>query len=177
MNWPSATQILKASGYYDEYVGNNSGPMQRGRLVVAACHILGQKKELEPAWCDRHPECLPYLDVYRIFLSQHRVQLLHFEREFRCEEERFVTHPDQVMLLDDVEADVEIKTGALKLWVALQTAAQVLAIGKRMKRFGLELIPGARPKLIPFPDPRDLDEFRIKARNWWVDAKYLGERE
>lgn len=151
----------------------NKELMQRGRLTHAACHMLAGGGE-DPAWESRHPECAIYIAAYRKFLREHRFVLVEFEREYRCESLRFVSHPDQVGVLDESGlVDLEIKSGTLPRWVQLQTAGQVIAMGTTsMKRFALQLKSDGNYVLTPHEDWRDLDRFRALVDAYWTVQEF-----
>ena len=101
-NWPSTTGIIRHFGLMVDYEGMSNGgaAMRRGRLVTAACHLLAGEQSLGDGWEARHPECHPYLDAYRKFLREHEIKILEFEKEYRSEVYRFISHPDQIVILD-----------------------------------------------------------------------------
>jgi hypothetical protein len=152
---------------------DNSDAMRRGRLVTAGCHMLAAG-DADPAWEERHPECASYLAAYRKFLREHQFVLLEAEREYRCESLRFISHPDQIGVMDGMSPiDLELKSGGLPKWVQLQTAGQVLAIGTpRMRRFALHLKHDASYALIPHEDWRDLDRFRALVDTYWTQREF-----
>lgn len=155
-----------------DYGGRYSASaMQRGRLVTAACHLIAADEDLGDGWEARHTECYGYLDAYRKFLREHEVRLLEAEREYRCEALRFISHPDQIVTLDDNpdSVDLELKSGGMPLWCPLQTAGQVLAMGRpSMRRFGLQLKRDGEYVLYPHTEFRDLDRFRCLIQTWWI---------
>lgn len=172
MKWPSTTGIIKffLAGDYAGFV--NDEAMQRGRLVHAGCHLLASHDEDRP-WEVRHPECHGYLDAYRRFLREHEFALAQAEQEFKCATLRFTSRPDEIGLLDGKHAVLELKSGGLPKWVRLQTAGQVLAIGKpQLRRFALQLKADGKYVLIPHEDFRDLDRFRAMVDTWWTIQEF-----
>jgi hypothetical protein len=168
--------VLRFFGFMAELdQHSNEGAMRRGRLVTAACHLIARNQSLGDGWESRHPECCPYLDAYRRFLREHEFQLWECEGEYRCEALRFVSHPDQIGLLDDLGrlVDLELKSGGMPAWCRLQTAGQVLAIGSpTMRRFGLLLMADGNYKLYPHEDFRDLDRFRSLMDSYWTIQEF-----
>jgi hypothetical protein len=148
--------------------------MRRGRLVTAACHLLAGHEALGEGWEARHPECHPYLDAYRRFQREHRIELIESEVEYRSEVHRFISHPDQIVMLDGSgPVDLELKSGSMPKWCQLQTAGQVLAMGKpQMKRFALQLKADGNYKLFPHEDFRDLDRFRAMIETYWTVQEF-----
>lgn len=174
MKWPSTTEIIKFFGLTADYQSfATEDDLQRGRLVTAGCHMLGQQLE-DPPWEARHPECLPYLDAYRKFLREHQFKLLQWEPEFKSHAHRFVSHPDQLGTLDGPGlVDLELKSGTLPKWVPLQTGGQVLAMGDpTVRRYCLLLQADGGYKLYPHEDFRDIDRFRNMVETWWTIQEF-----
>jgi hypothetical protein len=183
MNWPNNTAILRDSGITAIYPSQTmDDAARRGRLVSAASHLLASRKQIDPAWLTRHDECAPYLDALNEFFERHDFVLWDAEKEVRCEVERYLTHPDWIGLLDGVPADVEIKTGeSPQTWWPLQTGGQLYALrsikypsADKMIRVVLQLARG-QFKLHYHTDPRDMSEFIILVRSYWVKQKYVAE--
>jgi hypothetical protein len=174
LDWPSTTGIIRHFGLMVNY-NPHSAPelMQRGRLVHAACHLLATG-DADLAWEARHPECQPFVEAYRRFLREHTFRLMECEREYRSETYRFISHPDQIGLLDGKRpVDLEIKSGALPRWVQLQTAGQVLCMGApHMRRFALHLKGDGTYALEPHEDWRDLDRFRAMVDTYWTQREF-----
>jgi hypothetical protein len=174
----STTQVLAATGFYDELdaagAANQAVGFARGSALHKACHWLGM--ELEPAWASPHPELDGYLDGYRLFKREHNWRMTMHEAEFKCESLKLITHPDQIGHLDGEFADVELKSGAAPVWVNLQTAGQVIAMNEHLKvrRYCLSLPGDGKYKLIPHTDVRDFGEFRALVNACHVRAKYQG---
>ena len=190
MNWPSTTQVLKAAGLYGdserwfakadanqpaEFECKNSA--QRGRFVDGGCNLLLMGKTLGDGWKSHEACCMPFLDGYREFLLRHRVKLIQCAFEVVHKAERVVGHPDQLVELDGVRAVLDLKSGGMPKTAPLQLASYELAMRSmgmpRAIRVGVQLTRGDF-KLHYFNDPREMDEFIILARAWWVRAKYQG---
>jgi hypothetical protein len=172
LNWPSTTGVLKHFGFGYGSVPHKDA-MRRGRLVTAACHMIAAG-DSDPPWEARHPECAPYLDAYRRFFREHRFILIEAEREYRSAPLRFISHPDQIGMLDEVGVvDLELKSGTYPRWVQLQTAGQVIAMGTpTMKRFCLQLKNDGNYVLTPHEDWRDLDRFRALVDAYWTVREF-----
>jgi hypothetical protein len=183
--WPSTTQLLRHFGLMRDYSEFGSDDaLERGRKVHAACHLLAEHEPLDPIdatpgeWEARNPECTPYIDAYRAFLMDHRVKLLECEREYRSHTHRFISHPDQIVLLDNFGmVDLELKSGSMPKCCPLQTAGQVLAMSKPMRRFGLLLQSNGGYKLYPHEDFRDYDRFRAMVDTYWTIQTYAENPE
>jgi hypothetical protein len=174
MKWPSTTDIIKFFGLaagYEEFSSDEA--TQRGKRVHAACHMIGQDLA-DNAWEARHPECVGYLDAYRKFLREHRFRLLQWEGEFKSETHRFVSHPDQLGVLDRPGlVNLELKSGSMPDWCPLQTGGQVLAIGDpAIRRYGLLLRDDGTYRLFPHEDFRDIDRFRSMVETWWTIQEF-----
>lgn len=187
MNWPSTTQILRHHGLYRHYEDwGNRDALKRGLRVNWACHLIASGRSLDPpeetaagAWEARHAELHGYLEAYRKFFREHHFIVSEFEREYRNEELRFISHPDQLGILDKYGlVDLELKTGSMPLCCQLQTAGQVLAISPRkvaaVKRFALLLTAEGDYKLHPHDDWRDFDRFRGLVDAWWTAYDFGG---
>ena len=183
-NWPSTTQVLADAGLYgdisrwtskadreqpEEYAC--AGGMARGRAVDGGCNLLLMRKQLDVAWCRKHEACcLPFLDGYKEFLRRHDVKLIDCAFEVVNKAERYVGHPDQVVMLDGVRATLDIKSGAMpavtKFQLASYDSAQRSMGMPRTLRVGIQLSRGDfKPHY--FTDPRDLDFWVIEVRHWW----------
>ena len=182
-NWPSTTQVLHDAGLYGDLARwSDSEAMRRGRLVDAACNLLLMQKQLPESWETDHPECVPFIDGYRMFLAKHNpVIMLACAFEVVNKVERYVGHPDQLVMLDGVRALLDLKTGGMPAPTALQLASYEMALDPEMIRtcpktptirVGLQLSRGDF-RLHYFFDPRIKDEWLILVRAWWVKHKYV----
>jgi hypothetical protein len=171
--WPSTTGIIRHFGLVG-FEPDTEAAALRGKQVHRACHLLGAHESLGDGWEGRHPECHPYLDAYRRFQREHRLELIESEREYRSEVYRFISHPDQIVMLDEAgPVDLELKSGGMPKWCQLQTAGQVLAMGKSaMKRFALQLKPDGSYRLFQHDDFRDLDRFRAMIETYWTVQEF-----
>jgi len=178
IEWPSTTQIIKHFGLMLDYGNPNLAAMQRGRYVAAACHLIAAGEPLGDGWEARHPECQPYLDAYRSFRREHVFILHEAEREYRCEAHRFVSHPDQIGMLDGQMVNLELKSGSMPRWCQLQTGGQVLAMGRpALYRYGLLLSVNGAYTLYPHGDFRDLDRFKAMVDTWWIWQEFRPKLE
>jgi len=177
-HWPSTTEIIRYFGLMNDLEDFGSEEvMRRGRLVTAGCHLLGAHKSLGAGWESRHPECQQYLDAYRKFQRDHEVELLEAEREYRCQIYHYITHPDQIVMLDGQgPVDLELKSGSMPRWCPLQTAGQVLAMGNPlMPRYGLQLKADGTYTLHPHDDFRDVDRWITLVQTWWIIREFRKE--
>ena len=180
MNWPSVTTILKDMGISRVYESQAMvDGARRGRLVHAAGHLIGNGKTIDPAWSDRHPEVTPYIAGIEAFLDHHDFKLNACESEVKNDAERYVGHIDWLGVLDGVPCIIDLKTGPMPPWAPLQLGGYLYGLramgldkSHMMIRVGLELPGNERFKVHYFTDPRELSEFAILARAWWVRAKF-----
>ena len=122
--WPSTTQVLKDAGLYGDIERwSDSDAMRRGRLVDAACNLLVMGKELPQSWEIYHPECVPFIDGYRAFLARHKVELIDCAFKVIDKNNKFVGHPDQLIMLDGKRTLIDIKTGGMPKCTDLQLAS------------------------------------------------------
>ncbi len=190
-DWPSTTQVLKDAGLYGDSErwfrkADRNQPVEyacptsagRGRAIDAGCNLLAMGKELQPEWIAKHEACcVPFIDGYRDFLARHKVNLIDCAFEVIDKNNRFVGHPDQLVMLDGKRTLIDIKTGGMPICCDLQLASYhcgMLAMGMPpAERVGLQL---ARGDFEPywFNDPRDFDKWLILVRNWWIVEEKVG---
>jgi len=178
VKWPSTTEILRFFGFGTEYERGDilkmHRAMQRGRHVTAACHLIAAAEPFKDGWESQHLECAPYIDGYRKFRREHDFRLVEYETEYRSEAHRFVSHPDQIGMLDKFGlVDLELKSGSMPSWCPLQTGGQVLAMGNpKIRRFGLQLKDNGNYQLFPHEDFRDIDRFRSLVESYWTIQEF-----
>lgn len=189
--WPRVTQILKDAGLIDVswFEPRHS---RRGRLVDAACNILGKGCVIDPAWWHgasgepgrdddytRHEVCRPFIDAYLSFLRETGFTMTHCAVEVRNTVVRVIGHIDQIGTLDTgLQALVDIKTGGESKWHPLQLGGYHPAVIETLKivpvRYNLYLTDDGKYRLVRRHDARDINEFLCLARAWWVCRKYKG---
>jgi hypothetical protein len=165
--WPSVTTVLRDLGIVN-YFGPPGAAAQRGRLTHAACAILAQRQEIDPAWMERHNDVLPYVDGFAAALAGplNGFVPLRLEHEIVNESEKFIGHSDQ----ENDEVLLELKTGGYPDWSRLQTAAY--AMGRRLKRIVVSLPGDGKFKIVEHSDPRDKDRFILLVRAWHVRNEF-----
>ena len=162
---PGVTGVLKEAGFIDgEWYTEES--RQRGTAVHEATQFLDED-DLD--WDTLHPKILPYVKAYEKFkldtgfkpdLVEHRVfsDLYHFGGTL----DRTGTFPngDETLL--------DIKSGAIAFWTALQTAAYDYCLDKRRQRMAVQLKNDGTYKVKTFKDPNDIKIFLSAAVvvNW-----------
>lgn len=162
---PTITQILAAEGFIDK-TWYDEASRDRGSHVHLACHLdnIGQLDE------DSVDDIVAgYLESWRKFKRTCRYWPQLSEQPLGSDRYWFGGVLDSAGRLNNTSVIVEIKTGEIEPWVALQTAAQELLLGKPHKRFGLRLYDtGAIAKLVPFTNSTDRDVFlaALGIYNW-----------
>lgn len=134
----SITRVLREAGLVDESHFNDE-VRQRGTAVHAAIHYLNDG---DLNWSTVDEAILPYVRGYEKFKQESGFVPVFNEQPFFSERYMIACHIDQAGALRGKDSIVEIKTGSMQPWTALQTAGQSLCLpGFRDRRFGLEL-PG-----------------------------------
>lgn len=135
---PSVTKILKTCGIIDITHFNESA-RKRGEIVHKACHYLA---EGDLDWTTLAEPFHGYVRAYEKAVKELRWGAVYCEVPFYSNLGYGCT-PDQVGIFGKQDGVLEIKTGTMQAWTALQTAFQVLAVWPNdyltKKRVGLEL--------------------------------------
>jgi hypothetical protein len=115
----------------------------RGTHVHQAIHYLN-RGTLD--WAQLKDKYVGYVMAYEKFMREWNLKLVSFEQGLYHPALLFAGTPDLVgTVLDNVPAIVEIKTGVVPKWAALQTAAQALLVkawdpqALDRRRFGITL--------------------------------------
>lgn len=159
---PGITGILKDCGYIDTTYYTEQA-RTRGTHVHRAIQYLN-KGTLD--WDSLADEYMGYVMAYEKFRADWNLKLDLFEEPLHHPDLLFGGTPDMVgTVLDGIPAIVEMKTGDVPRWAALQTAGQELLVqakiprepGFRYRRWGLKLNKdGTYKKPVEFKD-------------WWED--------
>lgn len=157
---PSATQIIKLCGLVDDRWYKEEHRV-RGTLVHAACHQLSEKDMDWKAWEEAHPELLGFIRAYEKFLGDSG-----FEPEI-CEKPNYHKNYLYACTIDNIgkrkiqREIVELKSGAMMPWTAIQTALQAIVWFPddfySVKRTGLELSKDGTYRSEEFNDPNDFN--------------------
>lgn len=154
---PSTTQILKSVGFIDGTWFNESA-RERGRAVHSACQFAA---EGDLDWDTLHPTLRGYVEAYQKFLSDTKFQPRICEVPIYHPNFFYATTPDQIGTLKDLDADVELKTGTMQKWTALQTAFQTMAKWPNdfynKVRLGVELRANGTYRIDWHEDPNDFN--------------------
>ncbi len=152
---PGATDIIKAAGLIDtEWMTDEA--RWRGKCVHKGVELIN-KNRID--WETVDEFIAGYLHSYRKFISTTGFEIVGCEEP--CFDDAFACMPDIWGYLNKVPTIIELKSGPVKSWVAIQTALQQKALYEDKKfmaenRFGLRLMAdGSISKLIPFQDRSD----------------------
>lgn len=153
---PSITQILAAEGFIDSTWYTAAG-RDRGTTAHKITHDydMGELFEelLDPAY-------IPYLKAYKQFLQDTGFKVLASEVPRYHMALRYAGTPDKVGEMRGCFAVVEQKSGALEPWTRIQAAAQGELVKQdfnvaRVKRYGLQLRPDGKYRLIEYDNRQD----------------------
>lgn len=165
----SVTGILKAEGFidtqwFDEYSAT------RGTYVHKACELL-DRGELEEAELD--PILIPYVSAWQKFMKDSGFQITEMETRLISETHQFSGKPDRIGILNGCQAIIDIKSGLLQPWTALQLAGYEILKGSPHKRFGVQLTDAATYKLTEYKDRSDRGVFlaALACYNWKNNQK------
>ncbi len=174
---PGITGILKSCGYIDTTYYTEEA-RNRGSHVHKAVHFLN-KGTLD--WDSVIDSYIGYVSAYEKFVSDWNLKLRYFERPMYHPDLLFGGTPDLVgTVLDNVPSIIELKTGPVRKWTALQTAAQELLVrawdddkSVRYRRWGVCLnADGTYSKPVPFNE-WDRDEVVFRTLNSAVQHREL----
>lgn len=160
---PSVTEVLYAEGFIDKTWYTDYG-RDRGRIVHKVCHFhdvgILDEDSVDPV-------IVPRWEAYKKFLKETGFKVIMSEKPVYSLKYKFGAIPDKFGLLFGKHADIDLKTGTLEPWIALQTAAQVIALREYgnygdadpgvINRFGLQL--------------RDDGDYRLKEYKDWHDTQ------
>lgn len=165
---PSVTQILSSAGLIDDdwYTEESR---QRGKAVHIACHYFDEN-DLD--WNSVSPQYLPYVQAHQKFCKDTSIQWTLIEHRIYNPVYNYCGILDREAILNGEPAIIDLKTGLVNKWVALQTAAYEAGlpplVNKSRKRFALQLKSDGTYKLHPFIDRTDIRVFTAAAAvvNW-----------
>jgi hypothetical protein len=169
---PGITGILRTCGYID-VTYYTLASRERGSHVHQAIHFLNKGtldwEHLLDQFESGQSDYAGYVIGYEKFVKDWNLKLEYFERPMYHPDLLFGGTPDLVgTCLDNVPCIVELKTGPVMKWTALQTAAQELLVRAweqvpvRRRRWGVTLnADGTYSKPVPFNEwERDEAVFR-----------------
>lgn len=172
---PGATDIIKSQGLVEvEWMSEEC--RWRGKVVHEAIR-LENKGTLDPDSVAE--EMRGYLDSYRYFLRVTGFKVIGYEQPLF--DSAFGCMPDLWGQLYGLDTIIELKTGPVPKWAAIQTALQARALKNALgfiavKRFGLQLKKdGSLGMLIPFTSFSDdyCAMSMVQSFHWKKDNGYL----
>lgn len=168
-HYPSVTTILSDLGFYgnaSQYFTEESS--QRGKFVHQLVN-LHLNDNLNEESLD--PQLKPYLNSWIKFKSDSGFVMVSSETYLINDVYGFGGTYDLLGLINDELSLIDIKTGSVnKKATALQLAGYEILIGKRCKRYALDLKPN-KASLIPFTDRTDRTIFLSAVTCW----KYINK--
>lgn len=131
---PSVTQVLQSEGFIDARWFTDYS-RERGTLVhrIIQYHLNG---ELDENSID--PALHGYFDAWKKFEKETGYKAHTIEKPMASEQYRFAGTPDNIGHLVD-ETLLDVKTGAILPWVAIQLAAYEILCGSKVKRVAVHL--------------------------------------
>jgi hypothetical protein len=151
----SVTGILKAEGFIDtqwftEYHAT------RGTYVHKACE-LSDRGELDIDELD--PVLVPYVEAWGRFRFESKFQITEMETRLISYTYQFSGKPDRIGILNGSPSIIDLKSGVVQPWTALQLAGYEILKGSPHKRFGVQLKDDGNYKLTEFKDRSDRQVF------------------
>lgn len=169
---PSVTQILSDLGFIDKNFFTEYG-RTRGKFVHLACE-LDDKGELDEE--SLSSPLLPYLKAWRSFKRDTGIKIESIEKEVASELYKFAGKLDRIGIMNGSCCVLDIKSGSVSPWTALQLAAYEIAVNKRLKRFAVQLTETGKYKLHTYSDPQDRQIFISAVACWnWINNQKKGK--
>lgn len=178
MRIPGTTEVLRGLGVIDTRWAEERD-LIRGSAVHLACKFLAEKRL---SWDSVDPSIFGYVQAYSNFLNMEKFVPVRNEIPTHHPLYLYGVTPDSIGY---EKADsfspmlVEIKTGQMPKWAALQTAAQAMAEAiqqnmawQKIRRVGLELHRDGTYKIVDFTDPNDGPVFlsMVASFTWMMNA-------
>jgi len=148
---PSNTQILKEAGLVDVTWYNQHG-RDRGSAVHLACHLLDEDAL---NWETLDAELVPYVRAYEKFKKESGFVPDLIEVPMYNYPHRYGTTVDRTGMLNGREILLELKSGGVEPWCALQLSLQNECLPKKLPRFALQIKSDGTYRLHEFKDPND----------------------
>ncbi len=160
--WSPSGTFLQVGYVDDRYYTEES--RYRGQYVHRATHLVDEK---DLVWNDVAPEYLGYVEAYCEFKEMWRFKPRLREIPLYHPDYLYGTTPDgEGKILDGDDAIVELKTGTMPWWTAIQTAAHDMGVGAwdakeiYRRRFGVELKKNGKFRVKEFDDDHDYDVWK-----------------
>lgn len=159
---PGVTKILEAAGLIDKTYYNDHACI-RGQYVHKAI-LLYHTQGLNFNSLDG--EIKPYFRAYLDFQRKSNFKLVLIEKSGYHPIYDYCGTPDLIGYINDPLSLIDIKTGSVPDWVAMQTAAYKMIFDKKVdnlpitKRYALNLTKEEKWSLIPLNNRHDEDIFK-----------------
>lgn len=147
----SNTQILKLAGLIDDRWYTDHGK-DRGHAVHLGCQLLDEES-LD--WASLDLEIEPYVIAYERFKRESGFIPDIIEVPFYNYPHRYGTTIDRTGPMNGRKILLELKSGAVEPWCALQLALQNECLPQRLPKFALQLKSDGTYQLHEFKDPND----------------------
>ncbi len=159
---PSVTTILSDMGFIDKQWFTDYG-RTRGQFVHLACE-LDDKGELDEETLDS--ALLPYLTAWRSFKHDTGFKIEAIEKPVASELYRFAGMLDRLGIMNKQDYVLDIKSGAVSPWTALQLAAYEVAENRRLNRIAVQLMETGKYKIHSYTDRQDRQIFLAALSCW-----------
>lgn len=165
---PNVTSILKGAGLIDDTWFTDYA-RTRGQAVHLAT-ALYDRGELDETSVDGR--ITGYLDAWVRFKSDSGFQPHLIEEPVGNENPMYAGTLDRAGTIGEASAILDIKTGHMPAWAALQTAAYQRCKPHYRQRFGVELRENGTYRMTPFTDRNDWNVFAgaLALVNWKHNA-------
>jgi hypothetical protein len=151
----TVTELLKAEGFIDtQWFTEYHAP--RGTYVHRACE-LSDLGELDMDELD--PILTPYVEAWGKFMNESGFQITEMETRLISDTHQFSGKPDRIGIFNGRPAIIDLKSGALQPWTALQLAGYEILKGSPHKRFGVRLTDEGTYKITEYTDRSDRGVF------------------
>lgn len=152
---PSVTQILQRAGAIDT-TWFTPQAAERGKRIHDAIAAYNEDPSIAPLVS---AEVEPYLYAYRTFLGVSGARVVEHERMVYCASLDYAGTPDIYAEIGGLYVIIDLKTGPVQSWCAMQTAAYAYSYreaGRQThKRYGLHLDKTGIYRLHPYHDMRN----------------------
>lgn len=155
------TEILEKAGLIDDTWFTES-TRARGEAVHLACHYLDDD-DLD--WDTVEGEYKPYVEAYKKFLTECKPKWTQIEYKIHNKLYNYCGTFDRFGHLFENYSVLDIKTGLIQPWAALQLAAYAEIMDLKVRtglvtRYGLNLKKNGTYKLVEYNDRQDIEVFR-----------------
>lgn len=168
----SVNQVLEAAGLQPMFVSPEK--LKRAGDVGMNVHLateLYDKGDLDEDSLD--PDIYQQVQAYKKFRKDTKIKIYPdaIERIVYNRMYGYIGTLDRIIRINGNLAVLDIKSGALAGWVALQLAAYVECLKKRIARYALQLKPNGKYNLKRYEDPNDVNVFlsALTIVNWRGD--------